>query len=64
MLCGFTVMLGWYVAGWNKYMYEIFPGFAAGLAAILLINRILPQKSEKVLREYDAVLNTLHSGRE
>ena len=61
MLCGFTVMLGWYVAGWNKYMYEILPGFAAGLAAILLINRLLPQKSEKVLREYDAVLNTLHS---
>ncbi len=61
MLCGFTVMLGWYVAGWNKYMYEILPGFAAGLIVILLINRILPQKSEKVLREYDSMVSTLHS---
>ncbi len=61
MLCGFTVMLGWYVAGWNKYMYEILPGFAAGLIVILLINRILPQKSEKVLREYDSIVSTLHS---
>ena len=54
-------MLGWYVAGWNKYMYEILPGFAAGLIVILLINRILPQKSEKVLREYDSMVSTLHS---
>lgn len=61
MLCGFTVMLGWYVAGWNKYMYEILPGFAAGLIVILLINRILPQKSEKVLREYDSMVSSLHS---
>ena len=62
MLCGFTVMLGWYVAGWNKYMYEILPGFAAGLIVILLINRILPQKSEKVLREYDSIRNDMNKG--
>lgn len=63
MIAGMGVMLGWYASGLSRYMYEILPGFAAGLAVILFMNRVMPQRSGKVLREYDSMLAELHSGK-
>ncbi len=61
MLAGMGIMLGWYAAGLSRYMYEILPGFAAGLAVIILMNRFMPQQNRKVLREFDSVIAELHS---
>lgn len=63
MIAGMGVMLGWYASGLSRYMYEILPGFAAGLAVILFMNYTMPQRSRKVLREYDSMLAELRSER-
>ncbi len=62
MIAGMGVMLGWYAAGLSRYMYEILPGFAAGLATILFLNHTLPQRDPKVLREFDSMTAELRSG--
>ncbi|MGE4301686.1 MAG: sodium/proline symporter PutP [Victivallaceae bacterium] len=61
MVTGMAVMLGWYFAGYSKYMYEILPGFAAGLLAIWIVGRIRPQRDPAVSAEFDAMLAELHS---
>ncbi len=53
MLAGAIVMLVWYFTGLNAYMYEILPGFAAGLATMIIVNQIAPQKNPAILSEYD-----------
>lgn len=53
MLVGATVMLVWYFTGLNQYMYEILPGFIAGLVTIIVINQIKPQKDKEIIMEYD-----------
>ena len=55
MLTGTVVMLVWYFLGWNKYMYEILPGFIANFAVIMIINAFLPQKDEEILQKFEDV---------
>ena len=55
MIVGTIVMLGWYLLGWNQYMYEILPGFAANLLVIAVVDLIAPQKDSAVIAEYAAV---------
>lgn len=52
MLAGAIVMLVWYFTGLNAYMYEILPGFVAGLVTMIIVNQIAPQKDPEILAEY------------
>lgn len=56
MLAGFVIALVWRFAGFGTYMYEILPGFIAGLVVIIIMNQIFPQKDEEILREYDEMV--------
>ena len=40
-------------------MYEVVPGYAANCLTILLINLIVGQKDESVLKEFDDVINEI-----
>jgi len=42
-------------------MYEIVPGFAANCLTILLVNLFIGQKDERVLREFDDVVNEIRN---
>ena len=59
MLAGSIVMLVWYFTGLSVYMYEILPGFVAGLIVMFIINQIAPQKDAVILAEYDEMKNEL-----
>ena len=64
MLAGSVVMLVWYFSGLSVYMYEILPGFVAGLIVMFIVNQIAPQKDESILAEYDEMKNILNSSQE
>lgn len=53
IVVGTVVLIGWYLLGWNRYMYEIVPGFLANFLTILLVNRRVPQTDARVLAEFD-----------
>lgn len=60
MLAGSIVMLVWYFTGLSVYMYEILPGFVAGLIVMIIVNQIAPQKDAEILAEYDEMKNELN----
>ena len=62
MAAGTVVMLAWYAAGLGVYMYEILPGFLAGLGTIFAVNHYFPQKRSSVLREFDLMEKQLKGG--
>ena len=45
MLVGTAVMIVWYLLGWNKFMYEILPGFAANFLVMFLIDAFAPART-------------------
>lgn len=59
MLAGFIVMIAWYFVGLGVYVYEILPGFIAGLVTIWIMNFFFPQDDEDILDEFDSVVKTL-----
>lgn len=61
MILGTAVMLAWYVLGLGRYMYEILPGFVAGIVAIMVMNKFYPQRDQEILREFDEVANWKNS---
>lgn len=62
MVAGTVVMVTWYCLGLNKYMYEILPGFIAGLVVIMIMNKLKPQQDEAILAEYDEMQKELKGG--
>ena len=40
-------------------MYEVIPGYAANCLTIFLLNLIVGQKDESVLKEFDAIVNEI-----
>ena len=38
MIAGTAVMITWYLLGWNVFMYEILPGFAANFAVMFAVD--------------------------
>ena len=60
MITGTVVMIVWYFLGWNKYMYEILPGFIANFTVIFAINLFCKQKNPEILREFDETLSELN----
>ena len=55
MMSGTIVMIAWYATGLSVYMYELLPGFVAGLVTILVLNRYFPEQNPKILKEFDYV---------
>ena len=49
--------------GWNKYMYEILPGFVANWVTIIILNRVFIQRNEAILKEFDEVIAEVKSGK-
>jgi solute:Na+ symporter, SSS family len=42
MVTGAAVVVGWIVVGWSGWLYEIVPGFAAAMAAIMGVSLLAP----------------------
>ncbi len=61
MVTGTVVLVLWKQIGLSGTMYEIVPGFAANCLTILLINLVIGQKDESVLKEFDEVVNVIKS---
>ncbi|MHC4708325.1 MAG: sodium/proline symporter PutP [Planctomycetota bacterium] len=59
MVTGTIVLVLWKLAGLGDDMYEIVPGFAANCLTILLLNRFIDQKDERVLHEFDEVVDSV-----
>ena len=55
MLAGTAVMLVWYFLGLNKYMYEILPGFIANFVVILIVNAIVKQDDQEIIKGFEEV---------
>ena len=56
MVTGTVVLVVWKQVGLSSEMYEIVPGFIANCLMILVVNMIIGQKDEKVLKEYEEVI--------
>lgn len=52
MVVGTVVLVLWKQVGLSATMYEIVPGFLANCGTILLINLIVGQKDQKIIKEY------------
>mgnify|MGYP001146457360 CR=1 FL=1 len=61
MVTGTVVLVLWKQVGLSDKMYEIVPGFAANCLMIFLLNLITGQKDERVLQEFDEVINIIHN---
>ncbi len=61
MVAGTVVLVLWKQIGPSDTMYEIVPGFAANCLTILLVNLFIEQKDERVLKEFDDVMNEIRS---
>jgi sodium/proline symporter len=59
MVTGTVVLVLWKQIGLSSEMYEIVPGFVANCLTILLVNLIIGQKDENILKEFDAVVNEM-----
>ena len=59
MLAGMSVMLLWNFAGFGKYLYEIMPGFVAGVITIYFVSKFSPQRNTHILHQFDQMLSIL-----
>ena len=59
MVTGTVVLVLWEQAGLSDKMYEIIPGFIANCLTIFLLNFLIGQKDENVLKEFDKVENKI-----
>jgi sodium/proline symporter len=57
MVTGTVVLVLWKQIGLSDKMYEIIPGFAANCLTILVLNLLIGQKDESILKEFDEVVN-------
>ena len=62
MLTGTVVLVVWKQIGLGKYMYEIIPGFVSNCVMIFIMNSIRPQDDERVLEQYDEVVEIVAAG--
>jgi len=53
MVTGTVVLVLWKQIGLGEKMYEIVPGFVANCLTILMVNFLVGQKDESVLKEFD-----------
>ena len=56
MVTGTVVLVLWKQAGLGERMYEIVPGFAANCLTIFIINSIIGQRNDTIIKEFDDVI--------
>lgn len=56
MVAGTVTFVVWKQAGLGGWLYEIVPGFLAGVLAIAVIDRIAPQRDADILRLHEEVV--------
>ena len=61
MVTGTVVLVVWKQIGLSSYLYEIVPGFVANCVTIVLVNMIIPQRDEKILTDYNQVIEKITS---
>jgi sodium/proline symporter len=61
MITGTVVLVLWKQVGLRDTMYEIVPGFIANCLTILLVNTIITQKDQGVLKEFDEVVSKIRN---
>ncbi len=54
MTTGAAVVIGWIVAGWSGWLYEIVPGFAAAMAAIVVVSLVTRAPAQSAAGAYSA----------
>jgi sodium/proline symporter len=59
MVTGTVVLVLWNQVGLSSTMYEIVPGFIANCLTIFLVNCLIGQKDQSVLKEFDDVVKTV-----
>ncbi|MHC4323768.1 MAG: sodium/proline symporter PutP [Planctomycetota bacterium] len=59
MVTGTVVLVLWKQIGLSGTMYEIVPGFTANCLTIFLVNLLAGQKDQRVLKEFDVVVNEI-----
>jgi sodium/proline symporter len=59
MITGTVVLVVWKQIGLGSVMYEIVPGFVANCATILAVNRLTGQIDQKVLTQFDEVVEAI-----
>jgi sodium/proline symporter len=59
MVVGTVVLVVWKQVGLGEKMYEIVPGFVANCLTIFIFNIFTGQKDEKILKEYNEVLEVI-----
>jgi len=61
MVTGTIVLVVWKQIGFNQYMYEIVPGFISNCLVIVAMNKVVKQKSRKILSGYDEVIRVVRA---
>jgi len=59
MVTGTVVLVVWKQVGLSSHLYEIVPGFIANCITIFVVNRIVGQKDERVLQQYEEVVKVI-----
>jgi sodium/proline symporter len=62
MVTGTVVLVVWKLTKLDTYMYEIVPGFITNCLTIYLINAIVGQRDERVLRQHEEVAKIIATG--
>lgn len=55
MVAGLVVLLAWKSLEWNRYMYEIVPGFVANIAVICIVSALVKRRNPELEAEFEAV---------
>jgi len=61
MVTGTIVLVVWKQIGLNRYMYEIVPGFISNCLVIVAMNKVIKQKSRKILSGYNEVIRVVRA---
>jgi len=61
MVTGTIVLVVWKQIGLNQYMYEIVPGFISNCLVIVAMNKVIKQKSRKILSGYNEVIRVVRA---
>jgi sodium/proline symporter len=59
MVTGTVVLVVWKQLDLSGHLYEILPGFVANCLTIFLVNHFIEQKDDKVLKQYDEVIDII-----
>jgi sodium/proline symporter len=64
MVTGTIVLVLWKHSDLDDHMYELVPGFICNCLAIFLVNIFIKQQNQKVLSQYDQVIEETMAGRQ